>query len=153
MSNMKTDVVERLGSIGNQVTLTTGATSAVIGWWTTEHVLSLMGVIFAAISLLVTWYYKRVAAERLAAEAVRRAEIHALDVEARQLQLEEQRGRIEEQRARIQLLRSDHCVAPAVNQALDELDTGLGKLEADLGKMSAATANPEGDPVKMEADE
>ena len=64
MSNMKTDVVERLGSIGNQVTLTTGATSAVIGWWTTEHVLSLMGVIFAAISLLVTWYYKRVDAER-----------------------------------------------------------------------------------------
>lgn len=146
MSNMKTDVVERLGSIGNQVTLTTGATSAVIGWWTTEHVLSLMGVIFAAISLLVTWYYKRVAAERLAAEAVRRAEIHALDVEAHQLQLEEQR-------ARIQLLRSGHCVAPAVNQALNELDTGLGKLEADLGKMSAATANPGGDPVKMEADE
>ena len=153
MSNMKTDVVERLGSIGNQVTLTTGATSAVIGWWTTERVVSVMGVIFAAISLLVTWYYKRVAAERLAAEAVRRAEIHALDVEARQLQLEEQRGRIEGQRARIQLLRSRHSVAPAVNQALDELDTGLGQLEADLGKMSAATANPGGDPVKMEADE
>ena len=102
-----------------------------------------MGVIFAAISLLVTWYYKRVAAERLAAEAVRRAEIHALDVEAHRLQLEEQR-------ARIQLLLSGHCVAPAVNQALNELDTGLGKLEADLGKMSAATANPGGDPVKME---
>ena len=153
MSAMKTDVVERLGSIGNQVTLTTGATSAIIGWWTTEHVLSLMGVIFAAISLLVTWYYKRVAAERLAAEAVRRAEIHALDVEAHQLQLEEQRGRIEEQRARIQLLRSGCRVAPAVNQALDELDAGLGELEADLGKMRAAPAKPMGAPVSMEADE
>ena len=63
MSAMKTDVMERLGSVGNQVTLTTGATSALIGWFTTEHVLSMIGVICAAISLIVTWHYKRVAAK------------------------------------------------------------------------------------------
>ena len=87
MSAMKTDVMERLGSVGNQVTLTTGATSALIGWFTTEHVLSMIGVICAAISLIVTWHYKRVAARRLAVEAAQRAERHALDVEERKARI------------------------------------------------------------------
>lgn len=124
MSAMKTDVMERLGSVGNQVTLTTGATSALIGWFTTEHVLSMIGVICAAISLIVTWHYKRVAAKRLAAEAARRAEIHALDVEAR-------KAHIEEQRERIRLLRAGGCVPRAVDGELERIDTDLGRLGAD----------------------
>lgn len=124
MSARTTEAMERLGSIGNQVTLTTGATSALIGWWTTEHVLSLMGVIFAAISLLVTWHYKRVAAERLAAEAVRRAEIHALDVEAR-------RARIEECKERTRLLRTGTWIPAAIGKEMDSVITDLGRLEID----------------------
>lgn len=124
MSAMKTDVMERLGSVGNQVTLTTGATSALIGWFTTEHVLSMIGVICAALSLIVTWHYKRVAAKRLAAEAARRAEIHALDVEAR-------KAHIEEQRERIRLLRAGGCVPRAMDGELERIDTDLGQLEAN----------------------
>lgn len=124
MSTRTTETLERLGSIGNQVTLTTGATSALIGWWTTEHIMSLIGVIFAAISLLVTWHYKRVAAKRLAAEAVRRAEIHALEVQKRRLGLEECNERI-------RLLRSGTWVPPAIDRELARVSTDLGKLEAD----------------------
>ena len=124
MSAMKTDVLERLGSVGNQVTLTTGATSALIGWFTTEHVLSMIGVICAAISLIVTWHYKRVAAKRLAAEAVRRAEILALEVQKRRLGLEECNERI-------RLLRSGAWVPPAIDRELARVSTDLGKLEAD----------------------
>lgn len=124
MSTRTTETLERLGSIGNQVTLTTGATSALIGWWTTEHVMSLIGVIFAAISLLVTWHYKREAAKRLAAEAVRRAEIHALEVQKRRLGLEECNERI-------RLLRSGAWVPPAIDRELARVSTNLGKLEED----------------------
>ena len=135
MSATKTDVMERLGSVGNQVTLTTGATSALIGWFTTEHVLSMIGVICAAISLIVTWHYKRVAAKRLAAEAVRHAEIHALAVEERKV-------RIEECRARVRLLQAGHDPGHVGGQPgneqtgngqveLERIDTDLGQLEAD----------------------
>lgn len=124
MSAMKTDVMERLGSVGNQVTLTTGATSALIGWFTTEHVLSMIGVICAAISLIVTWHYKRVAAKRLAAEAARRAELHALDVQAR-------KARIAELQERTRLLRAGGHVPQEVDDELEQIDTDLGRLEAD----------------------
>lgn len=124
MSARTTETLERLGSIGNQVTLTTGATSALIGWWTTEHIMSLIGVIFAAISLLVTWHYKRVAAKRLAAEAVRRAEIHALEVQKRRLGLEECNERI-------RLLRSGAWVPSAIDRELARVSTDLSKLEVD----------------------
>ena len=129
MSAMKTDVMERLGSVGNQVTLTTGATSALIGWFTTEHVLSMIGVICAAISLIVTWHYKRVADKRLAVEAAQRAERHALDVE-------ERKARIRICQVRAQLLSAQgSCQGPgqiSVSQSeLEQMNTDLGQLEAD----------------------
>lgn len=133
MSAMKTDVMERLGSVGNQVTLTTGATSALIGWFTTEHVLSMIGVICAAISLIVTWHYKRVAASRLAAEAVRHAEIHALAVEERKV-------RIEECRARVRLLQAGHDPGHDPGHVVGQPDNGqieLGRIDTDLGRLEA----------------
>lgn len=120
----KTDMLEKIGDIGNKVTITTGGTSLLLGWFTTEHVLSLIAAICTVAGMLITWYYKREAARRLAQEAARRAEIHALRVET-------QRLHNEERRERLRLLRSGDWPESRINTELDRLDSDLGQLEKD----------------------
>ena len=120
----KTDMLDKIGDIGNRVTITTGGTSLLLGWFTTEHVLSLIAAICTVAGMLITWYYKREAARRLAQEAARRAEIHALEVQKRRLGLEECNERI-------RLLRSGAWVPPAIDRELARVSTDLGKLEED----------------------
>ena len=120
----KTDMLERIGDIGNKVTITTGGTSLLLGWFTTEHVLSLIAAICTVAGMLITWYYKREAARRLAQEAARRAEIHALRVET-------QRLHNEELRERLRLLLSGDWPESRINTELDRLNSDLGQLEKD----------------------
>ena len=120
----KTDMLEKIGDIGNKVTMTTGGTSLLLGWFTTEHVLSLIAAICTVAGMLITWYYKREAARRLAQEAARRAEIHALRVET-------QRLHNEELRERLRLLLSGDWPESRINTELDRLNSDLGQLEKD----------------------
>ena len=120
----KTDMLEKIGDIGNKVTMTTGGTSLLLGWFTTEHVLSLIAAICTVAGMLITWYYKREAARRLAQEAARRAEIHALRVET-------QRLHNEELRERLRLLLSGDWPESRINTELDRLNSNLGQLEKD----------------------
>lgn len=120
----KTDMLERIGDIGNKVTITTGGTSLLLGWFTTEHVLSLIAAICTVAGMLITWYYKREAARRLAQEAARRAEIHALRVET-------QRLHNEELRERLRLLLSGDWPESRINTELDRLNSDLGQLEKE----------------------
>lgn len=120
----KTDMLEKIGDIGNKVTITTGGTSLLLGWFTTEHVLSLIAAICTVAGMLITWYYKREAARRLAQEAARRAEIHALRVET-------QRLHNEELRERLRLLLSGDWPESRINTELDRLNSDLGQLEKD----------------------
>ena len=120
----KTDMLEKIGDIGNKVTMTTGGTSLLLGWFTTEHVLSLIAAICTVAGMLITWYYKREAARRLAQEAARRAEIHALRVET-------QRLHNEELRERLRLLLSGDWPESRINTELDRLNSDQGELEKD----------------------
>lgn len=120
----KTDMLERIGDIGNKVTMTTGGTSLLLGWFTTEHVLSLIAAICTVAGMLITWYYKREAARRLAQEAARRAEIHALRVETQLLHNEELRERL-------RLLLSGDWPESRINTELDRLNSNMGQLEKD----------------------
>nr|DAY23080.1 MAG TPA: holin [Caudoviricetes sp.] len=120
----KTDMLEKIGDIGNKVTMTTGGTSLLLGWFTTEHVLSLIAAICTVAGMLITWYYKREAARRLAQEAARRAEIHALRVET-------QRLHNEELRERLRLLLSGDWPESRINTELDRLNSDQGQLEKD----------------------
>lgn len=120
----KTDMLEKIGDISNRVTLTTGGTSLLLGWFTTEHVLSLIAAICTVAGMLITWYYKREAARRMAQEAARRAEIHALRVET-------QRLHNEECRERLRLLQSGDWPESRINTELVRLDSDLGQMELD----------------------
>ena len=120
----KTDMLEKIGDIGNKVTMTTGGTSLLLGWFTTEHVLSLIAAICTVAGMVITWYYKREAARRLAQEAARRAEIHALRVET-------QRLHNEELRERLRLLLSGDWPESRINTELDRLNSDQGQLEKD----------------------
>ena len=120
----KTQMLEKVGDIGNKFTITSGATSAFLGWFTTEHVLSLIAAICTVIGMFVTWFYKREAARRLAQEAARRAEAHTL-------KLEEQRLRNEELQARINLLGSGKWPDSRINSEFDRIETDLGHLEIE----------------------
>ena len=120
----KTDMLEKIGDIGNKVTMTTGGTSLLLGWFTTEHVLRLIAAICTVAGMLITWYYKREAARRLAQEAARRAEIHALRVET-------QRLHNEELRERLRLLLSGDWPESRINTELDRLNSDQGQLEKD----------------------
>lgn len=120
----KTDMLEKIGDIGNKVTITTGGTSLLLGWFTTEHVLSLIAAICTVAGMLITWYYKREAARRMAQEATHRAEIHALRAET-------QRLRNEELRERLRLLRSGNWPESRIKTELDRMDSDLAQLERE----------------------
>ena len=100
---MRTQMMDRVGDISGKVTMTAGAASAVWGWVTVERVFSLIGVLCGVAGLLITWYYKRKADARHAAETALR---------------------LEERRLRVQMLREHHWPA-------ERMDSEIGKLEAD----------------------
>lgn len=98
---MKTETLEAIGAAGNKATIA-GGSVAVAGKMTATDIATYVGAAVAIIGLLITWYYKREANRRLAAE-------HALRQEERQI--------------RIDLMR-------ATGRPVRH-DTDLGALEAD----------------------
>ena len=98
---MKTETLESIGAAGSKATIA-GGSVAVAGKMTATDIATYVGAAVAIIGLLITWYYKREANRRLAAE-------HALRQQERQI--------------RIDLMR-------ATGRPMRH-DTDLGALEAD----------------------
>ena len=98
---MKTETLESIGAAGYKATIA-GGSVAVAGKMTATDIATYVGAAVAIIGLLITWYYKREANRRLAAE-------HALRQQERQI--------------RIDLMR-------ATGRPVRH-DTDLGALEAD----------------------
>lgn len=65
---MKTETLEAIGAAGNKATLTAGATT-LWAWMTSNEFLGFSGFLIAIAGLVVTWYYKREANKRQAAES------------------------------------------------------------------------------------
>jgi len=64
---MKTETIEQVGGAANKVTLA-GAGISGWGWLASNEFLGLVGALVAVGGLVVTWYYKREANKRHAAE-------------------------------------------------------------------------------------
>lgn len=64
---MKTETIEQVGGAANKVTLA-GAGISGWGWLASNEFLGLVGALVAIGGLVVTWYYKREANKRHAAE-------------------------------------------------------------------------------------
>lgn len=64
---MKTETIEQVGGAANKVTLA-GAGLSGWGWLASNESLGLVGALVAIGGLVVTWYYKREANKRHAAE-------------------------------------------------------------------------------------
>lgn len=64
---MKTETIEQVGGAANKVTLA-GAGLSGWGWLASNEFLGLVGALVAIGGLVVTWYYKREANKRHAAE-------------------------------------------------------------------------------------
>ncbi|MBT9513255.1 MAG: holin [Acidovorax sp.] len=98
---MKTETIDTLATAGSRTT-GGGAVVGFLGWLASSQAIGLFGVGIALLGALVSWYYKREANRRLAAE-------HALRQQERQI--------------RIDIMRSTGRVLPG--------NTDLGELGAD----------------------
>lgn len=70
---MKTETIEIIGDIGNKTTIAGGGIAGA-GWLTASEFAAIVGAIVAVAGLMITWYYKREANRRWAAEHVLRQE-------------------------------------------------------------------------------
>ena len=78
---MKTETLEAIGAAGNKATIF-GGSVAVAGKLSAADIAAYIGVAVAIIGLLITWFYKREANKRQAADDRRReAEHHRREVE------------------------------------------------------------------------
>lgn len=98
---MKTETFDTIATVGGR-TSGGGAVVGFLGWLASSQAIGLFGVCIALLGALVSWYYKREANRRLAAE-------HALRQQERQI--------------RIDIMRSTGRVLPG--------NTDLGELGAD----------------------
>lgn len=98
---MKTETIDALATAGGR-TSGGGAVVGFLGWLASSQAIGLFGVCIALLGALVSWYYKREANRRLAAE-------HALRQQERQM--------------RIDIMRNTGRVLPG--------NTDLGELGAD----------------------
>lgn len=103
---MKTETLEAIGAAGNKATIF-GGSVAVVGKLSAADIATFVGAAVAVIGLLITWYYKREANKRLAAEDRRR-------------EIESQR-RDSERQLRMELMR-------ATGVPIHHSDTDLGAL-------------------------
>lgn len=76
---MKTETLEAIGAAGNKATLTAVATT-LWAWMTSNEFLGFSGFLIAIAGLVVTWYYKREANKRQAAESALRMERERLRI-------------------------------------------------------------------------
>ena len=106
---MKTETLEAIGAVGNKATIVGGAV-AVAGEWAATEIATYIGAAVAVIGLIVTWYYKREANKRQAADDRRREAEH--------------QRRETEHDMRMQLMRTSGM--PVFHR-----DTDLGELAAD----------------------
>lgn len=80
MQTMKTENINAIGTTADKTTFA-GAGIAGGGWLTANELAALIGAMVAILSLMVSWYYKRQANLRLAAE-------HDLRQRERQMRIE-----------------------------------------------------------------
>ena len=74
---MKTETLEAIGAAGNKATVI-GGSVAVAGKLSAADIAAYIGAAVAIIGLLITWFYKREANKRQAAEHQRREEERAM---------------------------------------------------------------------------
>ena len=98
---MKTETLDTLATAGSRTT-GGGAVVGFLGWLASSQAIGLFGIGIALLGAMVSWYYKREANRRLAAE-------HALRQQERQI--------------RIDIMRNTGRVVPG--------NTDLGELGAD----------------------
>ncbi|ADU99458.1 holin [Alicycliphilus denitrificans] len=77
---MKTETLDSIGAAGNKVTIV-GASLSGAGWLTASEFAAIVGALVAIAGVVITWYYKRQANRRLAAE-------HALRQQERQMRID-----------------------------------------------------------------
>ena len=106
---MKTETLEAIGAAGNKATVI-GGSVAVAGKLSAADIAAYIGAAVAIIGLLITWFYKREANKRQAADDRRREAEH--------------QRREEERAVRMQLMRTSGV--PVFHR-----DTDLGELGAD----------------------
>ena len=99
---MKTETLEAIGAAGNKATII-GGSIAMAGKMSAADIAAYVGAAVAIVGLLITWYYKREANRRHAAEAEDKRKERAL---------------------RMELMR-------ATGRPIYPSDTDLGALEAD----------------------
>lgn len=106
---MKTETIEAIGAAGNKATIL-GGSVALAGKLSAADLAAYVGAAVAVIGLLITWFYKREANKRHAADARRREAEH--------------QRREAERDMRMQLMRTSGV--PVFHQ-----DTDLGELGAE----------------------
>lgn len=77
---MKTETLEAIGAAGNKATII-GGSVAVAGKMSAADIAAYVGAAVAIVGLLITWYYKREASRRQAAEAEDKRKERALRME------------------------------------------------------------------------
>ncbi len=77
---MKTETLDSIGTAGMKVSII-GAGAASAGLWTASELAAIVGALVAIAGLAITWYYKRQANRRLAAE-------HLLRQQERQMRMD-----------------------------------------------------------------
>lgn len=79
---MKTETLEAIGAVGSKATIL-GGSVAVAGKFSAADLAAYVGAAVAVIGLIITWFYKREANKRHAADDRRReAEHHRREVES-----------------------------------------------------------------------
>ena len=77
---MKTETLDSIGANGTKLSII-GAGTASAGLWTASEIAAIVGALVAIAGLIITWYYKRAADQRMVAE-------HSLRQQERQIRID-----------------------------------------------------------------